>query len=150
MPQINKTKFLPPYGVLTSMIVMFLLDKFIPIIVWQNTRIISYLVLACSFLCILYCAYVFYKHKTDIEPFKESSFLILSWPYTVTRNPIYLCMILFLLGWGMFLQSISAFIVIPIFALWIHNKFVLQEEIMLEDKFSKDYLSYKHRVRRWV
>ncbi len=150
MPQINKTKFLPPYGVLTSMIVMFLLDKFTPIIAWQNTRIISYLVLACSFLCILYCAYVFYKHKTDIEPFKESSFLILSWPYTISRNPIYICMIVFLLGWGMFLQSISVFIVIPVFALWIHNKFVLQEEIMLEDKFAHDYLTYKQRVRRWI
>jgi protein-S-isoprenylcysteine O-methyltransferase Ste14 len=132
------------------MIVMFLLDKLIPIIAWQNTRIISYLVLACSFLCILYCAYVFYKHKTDIEPFKESSFLILSWPYTISRNPIYICMIVFLLGWGMFLQSISVFIVIPVFALWIHNKFVLQEEIMLEDKFAQDYLTYKQRVSRWI
>jgi len=150
MPNINKTKFLPPYGVLTSMIVMFLLDRYLPVIAWQNTRFISYWLLASSFLCILYCTYIFYKHKTDIEPFKESSFLILSWPYTMTRNPIYLCMMLFLIGWAMFLQSISSFIVIPVFALWIHNKFVLQEEIMLEDKFLQDYLSYKHRVRRWI
>lgn len=150
MLKINKTKFLPPYGALTSVVVMYFLDRFIPVIAWQNTRIISYLIMACSFLCILYCAYVFYKHKTNIEPFKESSFLILSWPYTVTRNPIYLCMVLFLFGWGMFLQSMSAFIVILGFALWIQYKFVLQEEIMLEDKFSQDYLAYKQRVRRWL
>lgn len=68
MSKVNKTKFLPPYGVLTSMIVMYLLDKFFPVLTWQNTRIISYLLLAGSFLCILYCAYIFYKNKT--EPLK--------------------------------------------------------------------------------
>ncbi len=46
--------------------------------------------------------------------------------------------------------SSSVFIVVPIFALWIHYKFVLQEELMLEDKFSIDYLAYKNRVRRWI
>jgi protein-S-isoprenylcysteine O-methyltransferase Ste14 len=150
MLQIKKTKFLPPYGVLASMAVMYLLSMFFPIFTWQNTQFISYLLLASSFLCILYCAYVFHKNKTEIKPFKESSFLILSWPYTISRNPIYICMIVFLFGWGLLLQSISAFIVIPVFALWIHNKFVLQEEIMLEDTFSSDYLAYKNRVRRWI
>jgi len=148
--EINKTKFLPPYGVLTSMIVMYLLDKFFPVLAWQNTRIVAYVLIAASFLCILYCAYVFHKNKTEIKPFEESSLLILSWPYTVSRNPIYLCMFVFLLGWGVFLQSISIFIVVVVFAIWIHNKFVLQEEIMLEDRFSDEYLAYKDRVRRWL
>ena len=150
MSKVNKTKFLPPYGVLTSMSVMYLLDKFFPVLSWQNTRIIAYLLLAGSFLCVLYCAYIFYKNKTHIEPFKVSSFLILSWPYTVTRNPIYLCMCIFLTGWAMFLMSISAVVAIPVFAFWIHYKFVLQEEVMLEEKFSQDYLTYKNRVRRWI
>ena len=65
-------------------------------------------------------------------------------------NPIYLCMCIFLTGWAMFLMSISAFVAIPVFAFWIHYKFVLQEEVMLEEKFSQDYLTYKNRVRRWI
>ena len=150
MPQINKIRFLPPYGVLIFMVLMYLLDKYFPIVAWQNTRTISYLLLASSILCILYCAYIFHKHKTEIKPFEESSFLILSWPYTMSRNPIYLCMTIFLFGWGVFLQSISAFIVIPVFVLWIHNKFIMQEEVMLEDTFSNDYCDYKNRVRRWI
>lgn len=132
------------------MIVMYLLAKFIPIMAWQNTRIFAYALMLGSFMCILYCAYIFHKYKTEIKPFEESSFLILSWPYTISRNPIYLCMFIFLIGWGIFLQSMTAFIVIVVFAIWIHNKFVLQEEVMLEEKFSDDYLSYKYRVRRWV
>ena len=150
MPRIKKTKFLPPYGVLSSMIVMYLMSRFLPLMSWQNTRVISYLLMGASFVCILYCAYVFYKHKTEIKPFKESSFLILAWPYTISRNPIYVCMLVFLFGWGLFLQSLSAFLVIPVFAVWIHYTFVLQEEIMLEDRFSDEYLVYKNRVRRWI
>ncbi len=149
MPQIKKTKFLTPYAVLVSMVVMYLLASFLPISTWQGSKIIAYVLMSGSFLCILYCALIFHKHKTDIKPFEESSFLILAWPYTVSRNPIYFCMIIFLLGWGVFLQTLSAFVIIPIFALWVHYTFVLQEEIMLQDRFSNDYLAYKNKVRRW-
>lgn len=150
MSEIKKTRFLPPYGVLTAMAVMYLLDKFIPLLTWQNSRVIAYFLMISSFLCVLYCAYVFNKYETEIKPFEESKFLILSWPYTLSRNPIYLCMFAFLLGWGLFLQSISAFIVIAYFAIWIHKRFVLQEEMMLKNKFSNEYLAYTQRVRRWL
>ena len=149
MPEIKKSRLLPPYGVFISMIVMYFLAKYIPLLTWHDSHLIAYVLMLSPFLCILYCAYIFYKHETEIKPFEESSFLILSWPYTVSRNPIYLCMVVFLLGWGMFLQSISAFIIIVIFPIWIHNKFILQEEMMLEEKFLDDYLAYKQRVRRW-
>lgn len=149
MSQIKKTKFLPPYGVVACMVVMYLLASYFPILLWHGTKIVAYVLMSSSFLCILFCAYIFHKHKTEIKPFEESSFLILSWPYTVSRNPIYFCMNIFLLGWAVFLQALSAFVIIPIFALWIHYRFVLQEEIMLQDKFSDDYLAYKNKVRRW-
>ena len=150
MSEVNKTKILPPYLVLTSMLAMFLLDRYFPLIVWQHTQLIGYAFLAASFLCLLYCGYVFHSHKTAIKPFEESTFLILSWPYTISRNPIYLCMIVFLISWGLWLQSIMVFIIIPVFAWWVHKRFVLQEESMLEDQFGNHYLAYKKRVRRWV
>ena len=149
MPHVKKTKFLPPYGVLASMVVMYLLARYLPVFTWQGTKIVAYVLMSGSFLCILYCAFIFHKHKTEIKPFEESSFLILAWPYTVSRNPIYFCMNVFLLGWGVFLQALSVFIIIPLFALWVHYIFVLQEEIMLQDRFSSDYLAYKNKVRRW-
>ncbi len=149
MSEIKKTRLLPPYGVLISMAVMYFLAEYIPLLTWHDTRLIAFVLMLCPFMCILYCAYVFYKNETEIKPFEKASFLILSWPYTVSRNPIYLCMVVFLFGWGMFLQSISAFIIIVIFTIWIHNKFILQEEIMLEENFSDDYLAYKKCVRRW-
>tara|TARA_R110002096_G_scaffold17733_2_gene61233 strand:- start:266 stop:718 length:453 start_codon:yes stop_codon:yes gene_type:complete len=150
MVKVNKTKFLPPYGVLTSMVLMYLLDKFFPVLAWENTQIIACILMFGSITGILYSAYLFYRNKTEIKPFEESSFLILTWPYTVSRNPIYLCMLIFLVAWMLFLQSVSSLMVIAVFAVWIHRRFVLQEEHILEEKFSDDYLAYKHRVRRWL
>ncbi len=150
MTQVRKTKFLPPLVVLISMSAMFLLDKYFPIISWQHTKHIGTLILLLSFLLILYCAYLFNKHNTAIKPFDESTFLILSWPYTLSRNPIYLSMLLFLFGWVIFLESISAVFILPIFIVWIHFRFVLQEAVMLTNQFGEDYIAYKNSVRRWL
>lgn len=147
---VRKTKILPPFLVLASMLIMLLLDKFSPLLVWYNTKVVGTIVLVISFLIILYCAYLFHNKKTAIKPFGESTFLILAWPYTMSRNPIYLSMTISLLGWGLWLQSLSVFLIVPLFMLWLHYRFVLQEEIMLTQRFKDDYMHYKNRVRRWV
>ena len=150
MAEVKKTKLLPPYLVAGAVLVMFLLDWYLPVYEWQNTKMVAYVLMMGAFVCILYCAYIFHKNKTNIKPFEESSFLILVWPYTITRNPIYLCMLIFLLGWIFWLQSLSSVGVIIMFALWIHYRFVLQEEKMLINTFGDSYLQYSQRVRRWL
>ena len=150
MSKIKKTKLLPPYLVLGSMFLMYLLDRVWPIYIWHNTRLFAYIVMSSAFLCILYCAYIFHKNNTEIKPLEESRHLILSWPYNFSRNPIYLCMILFLIGWCLWLQSASCLVVVIIFAVWIHYRFILQEEQMLQDTFGNVYREYKQRVRRWL
>ena len=150
MSEVRKTKLIPPYLVAGAMLAMFVLDRYLPIYQWQDTRLFAYGLMLQAFLCILYCAYLFHKHNTEIKPLEESSFLILSWPYTISRNPIYLCMVIFLSGWCLWLQSVSGVLVIVLFALWINYRFILQEEAMLEKTFGDDYTSYKQQVRRWL
>ncbi len=150
MGEVKKTNILPPYLVLSAMLIMYLLDKYFPLVEWQNTRLFAVALMVLSFFCILYCAYMFHKHHTEIKPLEESTFLILSWPYTISRNPIYLCMALFLLGWWLWLQSLSCLLMVVIFIFWIHHRFILQEEIMLEQTFGDEYLSYKQSTRRWL
>lgn len=150
MPDVRKTKLIPPYLVAGAMIAMFVLDRYLPVYHWQDTKLFAYGLMLQAILCIFYCAYLFHKHNTEIKPLEESSFLILAWPYTISRNPIYLCMIIFLFGWCLWLQSLSCVLVIIVFPLWMHYRFVLQEEQMLTSAFSEDYASYKQQVRRWL
>lgn len=148
--QIKKTKLLPPYLLVMSLIVMYLLDKYFPLFEWQGTSLLGIVLMLSGFLCILYCAYQFHNHHTEIKPLEESTFLILSWPYTISRNPIYLCMILFLVAWCLFLQSISCVMIVIAFSIWINFRFVLLEEVMLEKTFGGEYLAYKQTTRRWL
>lgn len=98
---------------------------------------------------ILYCATMFKKAHTAIEPWKTTSSIIVKGPYRWSRNPIYLCFIISGFGAAIFLNNLwIALMMIPLVA--VINKVVIQrEERYLEGKFT-NYLEYKQRVRRWI
>ena len=99
---------------------------------------------------ILWAAYLFHRARTGVVPFTPATFLVLGGPYKWTRNPMYLGMAGVLLGAGVFLGSITPFIVIPAFVALINERFIHAEEAMLEEAFGQSYLDYKKKVRRWL
>jgi protein-S-isoprenylcysteine O-methyltransferase Ste14 len=71
-------------------------------------------------------------------------------PFRLSRNPIYLSMVLLLVGLGFWANSIW-FLTWGVLAVVLLTVFVIKpEEQYLEGKFGDAYLSFKHRVRRWV
>lgn len=90
------------------------------------------------------------KAKTHIEPWKPTTAIIDSGVYGISRNPIYLAMILIYLGLSCFFNSIWFLPFLPFVLLIIHYGVILREEKYLESKFGEDYLDYKNRVRRWI
>jgi len=93
---------------------------------------------------------LFKKKKTTVKPYEESDVLIVSGPFTYTRNPMYLGMLAFLLGISMLTGAISTIIPVIVFFIIIHLFYILPEEKMLKEKFGKDYLDFKAKVRRWL
>ncbi|NIO84348.1 MAG: hypothetical protein GTN53_27945, partial [Candidatus Aminicenantes bacterium] len=77
-------------------------------------------------------ARLFARAETAIRPFEESTTLVRSGMYRVTRNPMYLGMVLVLLGIALILGSLSTFLLIPLFAWLIQSLFIVHEEAMLE------------------
>jgi protein-S-isoprenylcysteine O-methyltransferase Ste14 len=63
---------------------------------------------------------------------------------------MYLGMAGALLGAGVLMGSVTPFIVIPAFAGLINERFIQNEETLLEEKFGPAYVAYKARVRRWL
>ncbi len=92
----------------------------------------------------------FDKVKTTVKPFEESSYLITEGLFKYSRHPMYLGMVLALLGLFILLGSIAPLIAIPIFIWVITKKFLLIEEKALEEKFGEEYIKYKTNVRRWI
>ncbi|MEM7208875.1 MAG: isoprenylcysteine carboxylmethyltransferase family protein [Pseudomonadota bacterium] len=94
----------------------------------------------------------FRKARTTINPLKpaSTSLLVTTGVYRITRNPMYVGLVFFLLAWGMYLGSILSLVCVPPFIAYLCTFQIFPEERILEEKFGSDYLSYKNSVRRWL
>jgi protein-S-isoprenylcysteine O-methyltransferase Ste14 len=94
----------------------------------------------------------FRRAKTTINPTKAStaSSLVTTGVYRFTRNPMYLGLLLILLGWAVFLFNPVAFLFVPIFVLYINRFQIKPEEQVLSSLFGAEYIAYKGHVRRWL
>ena len=76
--------------------------------------------------------------------------IVESGPYRFTRNPIYLGMILGLIGLAIAFDNLWLVMMLVPFALVIRYGVVTREEAYLERKFGDVYRGYRSRVRRWL
>lgn len=87
---------------------------------------------------------------TTVKPFEESTALITDGVFRISRHPMYLGMLLILLGLAILLGSLTPLIVVAGFAIAMELVFVRTEERMLEGWFGDAWLVYKKTVRRWI
>lgn len=74
---------------------------------------------------------------------------LVTWgPFGYTRNPIYVGLLLMLIGFELTRGSFLIILVIPAF-LYFHRS-ILMEERLLKQHFGKDYLDYKEKVPRYI
>jgi protein-S-isoprenylcysteine O-methyltransferase Ste14 len=92
----------------------------------------------------------FVQVGTTVHPTGVTSQLVTDGFYRFSRNPMYLGMVLALLGVALLLGSLMPFGVILLFLWWIGSQFIRREEDMLATQFGNDWLEYKARVRRWI
>ncbi|WFU16428.1 isoprenylcysteine carboxylmethyltransferase family protein [Bradyrhizobium sp. CB3481] len=71
-------------------------------------------------------------------------------PYRFTRNPIYLGMVLGLIGLAIAVNSLWLLMMLVPFALVIHYGVITREEVYLERRFGDVYRRYRAQVRRWL
>jgi len=90
------------------------------------------------------------RHKTAVKPLREPTMLVTEGTFRVSRNPIYLGLVLMLTGAALMLGTATPFCVVAAFAWWMHTRFVAYEESVLLDRFGDQYRSYQASVRRWV
>jgi protein-S-isoprenylcysteine O-methyltransferase Ste14 len=87
---------------------------------------------------------------TRVETTKPTTTIVTSGPYRLTRNPIYVGMVVILIGLAIALNTAWLLVALVPFYLVIRYGVIAPEEAYLERKFGDMYLSYKSRVRRWI
>ncbi|MDR9437787.1 MAG: isoprenylcysteine carboxylmethyltransferase family protein, partial [Thiohalophilus sp.] len=70
--------------------------------------------------------------------------------YRYTRNPMYLGFLLMLVAWGLFLGSVFAALLLPLFIIYMNRFQILPEERHMRALFGEAYLHYMSQVRRWL
>lgn len=84
------------------------------------------------------------------NPWKPTTEIIERGPFRISRNPMYLQMVLVCVGVAIFLWNAWILILTPICVVLLQRWVIAREEAYLERKFGDRYLSYKRRVRRWI
>jgi protein-S-isoprenylcysteine O-methyltransferase Ste14 len=76
--------------------------------------------------------------------------LVTNGPYIYTRNPIYLGMLLLLVGASIHKGNMLRWLVPVAFYYYIDTYIIPLEEDILKVQFKEDFLKYSQVVRRWV
>lgn len=83
-------------------------------------------------------------------PWRPTPSIIEAGPFRMTRNPMYLQMVLICIGFGVVFANPWILLLTPACAWALYHWAIRHEEAYLERKFGQAYLDYKHRVRRWI
>jgi protein-S-isoprenylcysteine O-methyltransferase Ste14 len=90
------------------------------------------------------------RSNTTVKPFQDSNALVENGVYRISRHPMYLGFLLILIGVSLLLGSISPYIIVFLFLVFIEIVFIRTEERMLQDSFPEAWAKYKSKVRRWI
>jgi protein-S-isoprenylcysteine O-methyltransferase Ste14 len=146
----------PPVWLALGLGVQWVVDRYFPLMVWEpealaNTvSLVGKIIAVVAVLVVVTIAMQFKKADTEIKPYEESSALLTDGLYKYSRNPIYVMMVLVLVGFAMILGSLSPFAIVALFPVIIQKRFIVVEEAMMEEKFGDEYRDFKSAVRRWI
>lgn len=96
------------------------------------------------------CLGLFRVVRTTTVPGESSSALVVSGPYRLCRNPMYVGLTLMYLGEAGMLAQIWPVLVLPLVLVYLSRTVIPLEEARLRDVFADAYRDYCSRVRRWV
>lgn len=147
-------KIPPPLIALACGALMWVLARQTPFATWPVAgRGVLALTLAALGVCISASGVVtFHRAATTTNPMRpgDASTLVTGGIYRRTRNPMYLGLLLVLLGWGVQLANALALLMLPGFVLYISRFQIVPEERVLAGLFGAGYQAYQAGVRRWL
>ena len=94
----------------------------------------------------------FRRARTTVNPLRpaNTTALVSTGVYRITRNPMYVGMLFILIAWAVFLSSAWTLLGPLAFVLYMNRFQIGPEEKVLEGLFGEAYDKYKRNVRRWL
>jgi protein-S-isoprenylcysteine O-methyltransferase Ste14 len=95
-------------------------------------------------------AFVLRRNDTTMEHKDATTALVTRGPYRISRNPIYVALVLVLLAIAVDAGSVWFCVLTVGFWAAVQWLTVMREEAYLEREFGAEYLRYKSAVRQWL
>lgn len=115
-------------------------------------RAVTLILIIAGIAIALIAIYTMYKAKTTIDPVvpNQASSLVSTSIFRISRNPMYLALLLILIAWIVWKGSLMAMF-LPVTFVWYMTHFQIRaEEKALEGNFGEQYREYRLKVRRWI
>ncbi len=92
----------------------------------------------------------FARVGTNIKPYRDPTVMVTDGLYRWTRNPMYLGMVLVLVGSGLLIGTVPALVIAAAFAAVVDRRYIRYEEAAMHRRFGDAYTAYARRTRRWI
>jgi protein-S-isoprenylcysteine O-methyltransferase Ste14 len=146
-------KILPPVWFLIFLLLGLAIHFFLPTarIFDFSYPIFGIALLVFGFVLSNYASALFSKEKTEILPTSETNrVLVVYGPFKYSRNPMYLGMVLSLLGVAVWVGSLPMFVATALDFTVLNFVFIPFEEKKMARIFGEQFETYKKKVRRWL
>lgn len=115
-----------------------------------TAKIIGSAMIVIGLLFSLAAVIQFFRTKNTLVTIKPANSLQTTGVYSLSRNPMYLSLLLFYVGLSFIIGNWWHLILVPVLFLLLQEYVIKREEKYLDRRFGQPYLNYKSKVRRWI
>lgn len=117
----------------------------------NSLQYIAILIFAIGTAILIYCITMFaVKGKGTLSPADPTTDLVVSGLYRFSRNPMYIGLLLMLVGEAVFFFSVRLWIYTAFVFIAVNFFVIFHEEPRLKRDFGAEYRQYLKTVRRWL
>lgn len=147
-----RNKIPPPIVTLFFGLCIYFSQEHFPESNLEFLTMLSYFLYFAGLTVLILAVRLFKKQNTTVNPIKieNASSLVTSGIFKYSRNPMYLGMVMILLGLAFMFNLIGGILFTLLFAAYITKYQIRPEEEVMERLFGEDFLKYKNSVRVWL
>ena len=147
-----KNKIPPPIVTLVFAALIYLSADLLPHLMFEGQTFLSSIIAIFGLIILLLAVKAFVQFKTTINPLKPktTSVLVTSGIFKLSRNPMYLGMLLLIISLWIKTGAVLGFILVAGFIAYLNYFQIFPEEQAMKRLFSDKYKTYCQQVRRWL
>ncbi len=147
MPIVVQPPVVTMLVVLSAWLIHAVLGPWQPIV---SVSVLGGVLVALGFSCMMWARILFTSRNTTLFVGRPSSQLVCDGPFRCSRNPMYVGVLVFLVGLAVWVGTWPFYMAVPITFLFLNFFHIPREERLLRESFGEQYLTYSKDVRQWL